>query len=480
MKEIKQDNVILGAGPAGLAAAYELSKYGMPVTVIDRLDEVGGLCRTVNYQNFLFDIGGHRFLSKSVEVNAFWKHILGDALILKNRKSRIYFSGKFFDYPLKAHDALIKLGFLNSLHFFFSYVYAQIFPPKKVVSFEDWMIKRFGLKLYQSFFKTYTEKVWGVSCKELSSDWAEQRIQELSLLAAVLRAFNFSSSKKIKTLSDTFLYPRKGPGQFCEALKHESEVQNASYLLGREIVEILHSNGKINAIKTKDALGCEETIEGKTFFSSIPVNVMIGKMKPEVPKDILNVAKKLKFRAFISVNLIYAKETIFDDHWIYIHSPTVKVGRIQNYKNWSDEMVPDSKMTSLGAEYFVNHDDELWNMDDRDLVQLAVDELDSLEIAPRDSYLKGFVVRNAHAYPVYLPGYQENVAQLHGYLSSFSNLQVMGRAGLFRYNNSDHAILTGLAAARNIMGESHDLWKIDPDHNKVSASRNSAEKLTDP
>lgn len=476
MRESKHENIILGAGPAGLAAAYELSKYGMSVTVIDRLEEVGGLCRTVNYQDFLFDIGGHRFLSKSVEVNAFWKHILGDELILKNRKSRIYFSGKYFDYPLKAHDALIKLGFFKSLHFFLSYVYAQLFPPKKVTSFEDWMIKRFGLKLYQNFFKTYTEKVWGISCQELSSDWAEQRIQELSLFSAVLRAFKFRSSKRIKTLSDTFLYPRKGPGQFCEALRQESEAQKASFLLGKEILEILHTNGRIDSLKTRDTLGCEEIISGQTFFSSIPVNLLVRKMKPEVPKDILNVAKKLKFRAFISVNLIYDKEAIFDDHWIYIHSPKVKVGRIQNYKNWSEQMVPDSKMTSLGAEYFVNLEDELWNMDDRDLVQLAVDELDSLEIASRSDYIKGFVVRNSHAYPVYLPGYQEDVAQLHGYLSSFSNLQVMGRAGLFRYNNSDHAILTGLAAARNIMGESHDLWKIDPDQNKVSASRNNALK----
>lgn len=454
--------VILGAGPAGLTSAYELTRQGVACEVVEREKTAGGLCRTLDYEGYLFDIGGHRFLSRSVEVNALWKAILGDNLLTRQRKSRIYYRGNFFDYPLKPWDALKKMGPVGTLKSLVSYAGAQLRPPQDLSSFENWMIRRFGRHLYESFFKTYTEKVWGISCRDLSSDWADQRIQQLSLRKAVLQAFTPTANRRIKTLTESFGYPRKGPGQFYEMLKDACEEGGARFNFSSSVKKIMTEGSRISAVIVSSETGTAE-YAGDHYLASIPITNFIKALEPEVPANIREAVNCLQFRGFISVNLIYDVQDLFDDNWIYLHSPDVSAGRIQNYKNWSPEMVPAPETTSLGVEYFCSPGDNIWRLDDRDMIQLAVDELEQLGIVERKKYIKGFCVRVPHAYPIYRPGYREALQQLHGYLSNFKNLQMMGRAGLFRYNNSDHAILTGLNAARNVMGEQHDLWSIDPD-----------------
>lgn len=455
--------VILGAGPAGVTAAHELSSQGIECDVIEREKTAGGLCRTLNYDGYLFDIGGHRFLSRSVEVNALWQSVLGEDLLTRQRKSRIFYRGNFFDYPLRPWDALKKMGVAGTLKSLASYTAAQLRPPQDLASFENWMIRRFGRHLYESFFKTYTEKVWGISCRELSSDWADQRIQQLSLFKAVIQAFTPRANKRIKSLTEAFGYPRQGPGQFYDRLRERCEQKGASFHFKSAVKKIICDGSRIQAVVVADRDGQTREFSGDHYLASIPITSLIRAFEPEVPANIREAVGNLGFRAFISVNLIYNVKDLFDDNWIYLHSPDVYAGRIQNYKNWSPEMVPLPDTTSLGVEYFCSPGDRLWRLNERDMIQLAVDELEQLGIVERKKYVKGFCVRVAHAYPIYQPGYREALQQIHGYLSNFKNLQMMGRAGLFRYNNSDHAILTGLNAARNVMGEQHDLWTIDPD-----------------
>ena len=455
--------VILGAGPSGLAATHELANYGAACTVLDRHDRPGGLCRTLEFDGFLFDIGGHRFLSRSVEVNALWKEVLGPDLLIRSRKSRIYFRGKLYDYPLRLWSALRKLGFMEAFRCMASYAAAQGHRPETGASFEAWMIRRFGRRLYENFFKSYTEKVWGIPCSRLSSDWASQRIQKLSLRKAIQGALFSEGNASLKTLSGKFYYPRLGPGQFCDRLRERCEERAASFYMGREIHEIQTRDDRVDSVTFGQNGSGRQSLEGDFFLSSIPVSVLVERMRPSVPPSVLQAARSLRFRSFISVNLIYRAESLFEDHWVYLHSPEVRAGRVQNYKNWSREMVPDEKMTSLGVEYFVEEGDDLWLKSDEALVQLAVSELELLGLASARDFEKGFAVRVPKAYPVYGPGYSEAVAHIRQYLDRFSNLQTMGRAGLFRYNNSDHALLTGLFAARNVMGEKHDLWSVDPD-----------------
>ncbi|HTL48920.1 MAG TPA: NAD(P)/FAD-dependent oxidoreductase [Verrucomicrobiae bacterium] len=460
--------LILGAGPAGLSAAHELSNHGVSCHVVDRHTQVGGLCRTLDFEGYRFDIGGHRFLSRSVEVNDLWKNVLGQELLTKSRKSRIYFRGQFYDYPLHPWKTLQKLGPVEAARCIASYLGAQLSGGTDSGSFENWMIRRFGRRLYENFFKSYTEKVWGIPCSRLSSDWAAQRIQELSLQKAIHQAFFSDRERKIKTLSDRFYYPRLGPGQFCERLKAICETKHVNFHLEREIAEVQTQGRRVRSVISASG-GRKENHEADYFLSSIPLPVLVEKLSPRPPKEILEAAASLSFRSFISVNLIFNSPDLFDDHWIYVHSPDVKAGRVQNYKNWSREMVPDDQTTSLGVEYFVFEGDELWNKSDEALIRFAADELAVLGLADKSRLVKGFVAKIPKAYPVYGPGYKNSVRILRDYLAGFENLQVMGRAGLFRYNNSDHAILTGLFAARNVLGEGHDLWTVDPDRHFVAA-----------
>ncbi len=454
--------VILGAGPAGLACAYELARRGMPSLVADKNSSVGGLLRTLEYDGFLFDIGGHRFLSKNEEINALWKDLLGPDLVRVNRKSRILYRGRFFEYPLKIRNTLRGLGILETLRCLSSYLAAKIFTPPRENTFESCMTRRFGKRLFEIFFKTYTEKVWGIPCHQLSGDWAFQRIQGLSLPKAVLKALFPHKNGGIKTLSDQFLYPTRGPGLFCERLQERTASLGVDYRLQHEVLEIHHDKDRVTDVMLRTEKK-QEKVAADLVFSSIPLPHLVEKLRPEAPADILSAARELTFRSFIAVYLVFDVQHLFPDNWLYIHSPEVKMGRIQNYKNWSAQMVPDESKTSLGVEYFVNQGDDVWKLADEAMIRFALEELERLGFSLRSEFVKGWVVRIPNAYPVYNAGYRESVSLIRGYLAHFKNLQVVGRAGLFRYNNSDHALLTGLYGARNLLGENHDLWALDLD-----------------
>ncbi len=453
--------VIIGAGPAGMACAHTLTAKGRPCTVIEKEDMPGGLCRTLDHGGYLFDIGGHRFLTKSDEIDKLWREVMGDDMLHVKRLSRIYYNKRYFDYPLSFFNTFWNLGPFESALCVASYLKSKISRVDDS-TFEGWVINRFGKRLYDIFFKTYTEKVWAVACTDISADWASQRLRGLSLRIAIKKAMLGMKGKSPKTLSGEFLYPRTGPGEFYYRLKERVSEGGGQFIFKRTLTGIRHNANNVSSIEVEDArTGKREEMPVEYLFSSMPLPSMIMALDPAPPDEVLQAARNLRFRDFLVVNLILDKERIFPDQWIYVHSPEVKLGRVQNYKNWSPAMVIDPKKTSLGLEYFCTEGDELWRMNDVDLINYAIRELESIGIVSRRYLVNGFVVRCQNAYPIYSLGYQKNMDIVRGYLSRFTNLQTIGRGGLFRYDNSDHALLTGIYAAKNFLGAGHyDLWKV--------------------
>jgi protoporphyrinogen oxidase len=465
------DAVIMGAGPAGLTAGYELAKNHRSVSILEADEKyVGGIARTASYKNFKFDIGGHRFFTKSEIVKDLWSELLEPKYWLYEvpRLSRIYYNKKFFAYPLKAFDAVFKLGFLRSILFISSYVYYKSFPVKDVKSFEDWVTNNFGKRLYLAFFKTYTEKVWGIHCKEISADWAAQRIKGLSLTEAIKNAVTDllpkrknKKNKIIKTLIDKFDYPIYGPGMLWEEASKKIESLGGDVKLSSKVTKIF--------VKDQIVINCEinqgqRQEFGKNFISTLPIKNLINMINPNPPKEIITAANALKYRDFLTVVLILNQNEIFPDNWIYIHEPVVQLGRIQNFKNWSIEMVPNKSQTALGLEYFCNTGDALWNMPDSDLVELGIEEISKIGITNRDALLDGTVVRMPKAYPVYDESYKQNVQSIRDWLSeNIKNLQLVGRNGMHMYNNQDHSMLSAYLAAKNLLGEKWDPWLVNAD-----------------
>ncbi len=330
--------VIIGAGPAGLTAAYELSKHDLCPTVVEKGDKVGGLARTESYKGFHFDMGGHRFFTKAPEVKRMWHEVLGTDFLRRPRLSRIYYKNKFFNYPLKPLNALMGLGVIESIRIVLSYIYWQIFPCKPEDTFEQWVTNRFGRRLFQVFFKSYTEKVWGIPCSELKAEWAAQRIKDLSLKTAILSMF-LKPKKTIKTLIEEFEYPRFGPGMMWNTVKEQIEKRGATVRMDADVSAISRNNGTIDSI-TVSVNGHREKIAGTQFISSMPVTEFIKKLDPPPPESVVLAANQIHYRDFLTVCLIVNKPDLFPDNWVYIHDPEVKMGRIQNFKNWSPEMVP--------------------------------------------------------------------------------------------------------------------------------------------
>lgn len=454
--------VILGAGPAGLTAGYEAVKKGFKPLIFEQEGQVGGISRTVDHRGYLFDIGGHRFFTKSEEVKAIWNEILGSEFLTRPRLSRIYYKSRFFNYPLKPVNALANLGPGEALWVIFSYLAAQLKPSKPVVTFEDWIIRNFGKRLFQIFFKTYTEKVWGISCRELQADWAAQRIKSLSLFKAILNSFGFMKGQKITTLIDEFKYPKKGPGQMWGAARGLIERGGGRVELNTRAERLIHDGDRVRSVVIRSARGQTE-VDAEYFLSSLPLRELVLSMHPSPPKSVVQAARGLRYRDFFTVGLIIEKEAVFPDNWIYIHSPDVLVGRIQNFKNWSPFMVPDGKLTSLGLEYFCFETDAIWSKPDAELVEMAVKELSILGLAEPGQVTDGTVIRSKKTYPIYDARYRENIEIVKGYLAPFSNLQPIGRNGLHRYNNQDHSMLTALRAVANIMGENHSVWDVNAD-----------------
>jgi protoporphyrinogen oxidase len=479
--------VVLGAGPAGLTAAYLLSKEGVPVDVVEADPVyVGGISRTVQYKGFHFDIGGHRFFSKSKDVEDLWTEILGDDLIDRPRSSRIFYNGKFFSYPLKAFDALLKLGVMESTLCMLSYAWAQAHPVPDERSFEDWVSNRFGKRLFRIFFKTYTEKVWGMSCKEISADWAAQRIKGLSLASAVKNALLPQRRPKdrsavVKTLIDTFRYPRLGPGMMWERCTEKIRSMGGHIRMGKRVTGCRYdAAGGFWEVTITGQDGSTEILRGDHVISSIALRELGQCLSPKLPGKALQAAQSLRYRDFLTVGLILKDRNLFPDNWIYIHDPKVKMGRIQNYKSWSPEMVPDPAFCCYGLEYFCFEGDGLWNMADGDLIQLAKSELEKIGLAKAADVEDGCVIRQRKAYPVYDDQYATHVETLRRVVEEqYPNLHLVGRNGMHKYNNQDHAMMTAMLTAKNILAgkPQWDVWLVNQDaeyHEAGSAGSESA------
>ena len=452
--------VVIGAGPAGLAAALEFLNLGSRPLVLEKNQTVGGLASTVSYKLFHFDMGGHRFYTKSERIQQSWNNLLGREFLVRPRLSRIYYRKKFFNYPPRLWNTLAGLGFFESLRILSSYLRWQLFPYRNVISVEHWVTNAFGKRLFEIFFQTYTEKVWGISCAELRAEWAAQRIKNLSL-TVVIKNFVFKSRNQVTTLIERFKYPRLGPGMMWEAARTRICEGGGDVRLNVEVIRVLRRGNRIMAVITREN-GILKEIPGKHFVSSMPISELIDKLDPPPPPNIIASAKDLKHRDFLIVCLIVDQSGLFPDNWIYVHEPNVKVARIQNYKNWSEAMVPDPTKTSLGMEYFCNQGDELWSMEDQELIALARREIEAIGLAAAESVIDGCVHRCAHAYPVYDSTYADSLKTLRLYCDSLENLRTVGRNGLHRYNNMDHSMLTGLLAARMlVLGEQNDLWSIN-------------------
>ncbi|WP_338241898.1 NAD(P)/FAD-dependent oxidoreductase [Aurantiacibacter hainanensis] len=486
--DIIVDVAIIGAGPAGLTAGYLLTKQGKSVAIIEKdATYVGGISRTVEHEGYRFDIGGHRFFSKSQQVVDLWNEILPDDFIQRPRMSRIYYEGKFYSYPLRAFEALRNLGLWRSTLCMASYLKARAFPNRDIRSFEDWTSNQFGRKLYSIFFKTYTEKVWGMPCDEMSADWAAQRIKGLSLWGAVvdglkrsfgLNKLNDGSGKQAKTLLETFRYPRLGPGMMWEAARDRIVATGKGQVIMGHALKRLASDGEGGWRMTASAEdGSEITIRAKDAISSAPMRQLAARMHP-LPETTLN-ASNLKYRDFLTVALMIRSEDLFPDNWIYIHDSKVQVGRVQNFRSWSPEMVPDQDVACVGLEYFCFEGDGLWSMDDDDLVELAKREMDILGLVAPEKVIGGAVVRQEKAYPVYDEDYAANVDAMRRELEEkHPSLHLVGRNGMHRYNNQDHAMMTAMLTVENILaGEKiYDTWCVNEDAEYHEAGDEGAEK----
>jgi protoporphyrinogen oxidase len=467
------ENLIIGAGPAGLTTAYTLAKSGAEVVVLEQDPVyVGGISRTVEYKGFLFDIGGHRFFSKAKEVVELWDEILPNDFIDRPRLSRIYYGEKFYAYPLRAFEALRNLGIFQSALCMASYGWAKLTPVRNPRSFHDWTRNQFGERLFSIFFKTYTEKVWGMPCDEISADWAAQRIKGLDLMGAVIDALkrslglhNKGGGAVAKTLIESFRYPRRGPGMMWEAAAEKVRGFGGQVVMGRTVEALAWDEAAgfwtVTARKTD---GGRETYQARNVVSSAPMRELAAAITPTV--EAMPAAEGLKYRDFLTVVLIGKSSLDLPDNWVYIHDPSVKVGRVQNFRSWSPEMIPDADSTCLGLEYFCFEGDGLWTSADEDLIEQAKREIDKIGLMRAEEVTDACVVRQVKAYPVYDDDYRANVETLRQeFARRFPTLHLVGRNGMHKYNNQDHAMMTGMLTAKNILAGRilFDVWEVNED-----------------
>lgn len=458
MDNVKHRLAVIGAGPAGLTAAYQAAKDGYQPVVLEKMCQVGGLARTESHNGYRFDIGGHRYFTKVPEVEKLWHEMMGEDFLKVQRLSRIYYQDRFFNYPLDPFDALSKMGLLESISIFLSFIKAKLQPFPEEETFEHWVTNRFGKRFFQMFFKVYTEKVWGIPCNQLQAEWAAQRIKGLSLTSVISHALFHRT--KATSLIDAFYYPIFGPGMMWQRFQEAVQSMGGSVLLGSNAVRLDWDGKRITGILMSN--GEHDTLlQVEQVISSMPITELVASFNPAPPDDVLEATRRLVYRDFILVVLIVDQAELFPDNWIYVHSPDVRVGRIQNFKNWSAAMVNDAQKSSLGLEYFCTQGDDIWQMSDSELVQLATAELSHLGLAGNSVVEDSIVIRQLKTYPVYNQEYHERLEVIRSFLSQVENLQTIGRNGMHRYNNMDHSMLTGILAVRNLMGEQHDLWKIN-------------------
>jgi protoporphyrinogen oxidase len=476
---------IIGAGPAGLTAGYLLSKAGVEVDIFEADSSyVGGISRTVVHNGFRFDIGGHRFFSKSSEVEELWSEILPDDMITRDRLSRIYYKKKFYNYPLEASEVISNLGKTESLLCIISYLKAKLTPRPKAGNLEEWVTGKFGSRLYRTFFKSYSEKVWGKACTEISADWAAQRIKGLSLTTAALASLRprppappeSDRSKQIKTLITAFRYPRLGPGMLWEVAAERITSQGGRVLMNSRVQRLEHdpAQGGWNL----QLAGHPASRYGpyQQVISSAPLGAILSTIANPLPDDLLSAASGLSYRDFLLVALILRPGPSFPDQWLYIHEPNLQVGRIQNFESWSPEMVDGSGRRCYGMEYFCFSHDAIWNHSDQELIAMAASELEVLGLAQADEVIDGCVVRQPKAYPVYDDTYQERIDVIKdGLARHCPGLRQVGRNGMHRYNNQDHSMMTAMLTVRNILNPQScvDTWLVNQDAEYIESNASS-------
>ena len=456
--DTSQTTLVLGGGPAGLTAGYLLGQANRSALVFEADDQVGGIAKTVERDGYRFDLGGHRFFTKSIEVDTLWHEVLGDEFLRRPRMSRIYWNNRYLDYPLRGPDVIRKLGPVELARCMGSYARAAVRRNKVDDSLEDWVSNRFGRRLFELFFKSYTEKVWGVPTTEIRAEWAAQRIKGLWFFSAARAAFFGNKDDKVKSLISEFNYPRFGPGQMWEAMRAAIEEQGGEVRLDARVDSMELEGGRITSV----VVAGEAYESPEAVISSLPLREVVEMISPAAPQEVIDAARGLRYRDFLTVAIVLDGADPFPDNWIYIHEPGVRVGRIQNFRSWSPWMVPDPDKACVGLEYFCFAGDDLWTMDDDALVALAARELEQLRLASASRVDRGFAIRVPKAYPIYDADYAERVATIRNWLDGIENLQQVGRNGLHRYNNSDHSMLTAMRAVDNLLtGAHHDIWAVN-------------------
>lgn len=452
MSTKKKQVVIIGAGPAGLTAGIELLKTErVDVVILERDNIIGGLARTNEYKGYRYDLGPHHFITSSDEVMKWWMDLMGDDFHPHKRYTRIYYNHHFFHYPLEPLNVVKGLSLIECFRCVFSYIKARILPIKHPKTFQDWITNRFGKRLFGIFFKTYTEKVWGLPCEKISADWAAQRIKGFSLSQAIFYAFFGKWFKKNtpRTLQDTFYYPSLGAGSFWERAAKRFIKLEGNLHLDQGVCNLEHNNAKITAVTTRTSAGAERQFIADDFFSTMPLRTLIKLLSPLPPQEIIHAADSLQYRGLITVNLIINKATVIPDHWLYVHEKSVRMGRIGNMNNFSLKMVADQEHTALSLEYFAYIDEPFWQLSEAELIKIGTEELEALKLVKQSDVIDGMVIKTPEAYPVYDQNYHTHLGLVLGYLKNFSNLHLMGRNGMHRYNNMDIAMLSAMHAVRN-------------------------------
>lgn len=457
---------IIGAGPSGLGCARELVNNDISdILIIDRNKSIGGLSRTDVFEGMRFDVGPHRFFTKNKEINKIWHDTLKTDFRPVSRLTRIYYKNKYFYYPIKPFDVLRKLDLAESLNAILSFFISQT-RKNTSVTFEDWIVRRFGRKLYETFFKTYTEKVWGVPCSQIGSEWAAQRIKGLNIIEIIKSSFTGRKNTKIKTLVEQFYYPILGAGQMYEAMCDKIVSNGAEVMLNSNVIRFNRQDNLIKSIDVVKTNNQTINISAKHFFSSIPLTHFFKMLEPADSTIINNAAAMLNYRDHITVNLVVSKQNIFPDQWIYMHSPDVRMARITNYNNFSKAMRGDKNKTALSVEYFVFKNEEIWNKPDKFVSEVAIKELNKIGLVKNTDVENSWVVREPESYPGYYIGFQKPFSILKQRIDQFFNFTSIGRAGLYKYNNQDHSLMSGILATRNYLkfpGTPHKLWDINID-----------------
>jgi len=461
---------VIGAGPAGMTAAYQISKsVGERITLLEvyeKSDRVGGLSRSLDLWDQRVDLGPHRFFSHDPDINSLWLEVVQGHYGIVDRQTRIYYKKRFFDYPIKAFNALKGLGVFEAARCVLSYMMEKFLPTRDTTTFEGWVTSRFGKRLYTIFFKTYSEKLWGIPCTELDSDFAAQRIKKLSLFEAIKNALVKGKGNKHATLVDQFAYPERGTGSVYESMKYQVESRGGKVYLDTGVKKVLAGNGMAYALELENG----EQKEYDHIISTMPLSLLLERL-PGIPATILELAEKLTFRNTILVYLRVDRTDLFTDQWLYIHDPTIEVGRVTNFRNWLPSIYGDSESSILCLEYWCYFHDPLWKLEPEQLIEKAGEEIVKTGLVREGEVKDGSVVHLPRCYPVYFKGYREVMEPVEQYLDSIEGLHPIGRYGSYKYNNQDHSILMGMRAAENILdGTSHNLWEINTDYETYQES----------